>query len=107
MRRSPAKLDTPLLPEPHDGYFAASLASADPELDQIIGRESARQRDQIELIASENFVSRAVLEAQGSLMTNKTVEGYPGARYHGGADQADEIERLAIRRATELFSTLR
>ena len=95
--------DAPILPEPDAGYFAAPLAASDPELDRIIGREFARQRDQIELIASENMVSRAVLEAQGSLMTNKTVEGYPGARYHGGADQADAIERLTIRRACELF----
>ena len=89
--------------EPHAGYFTAPLAESDPELAGMIGRELARQRDQVELIASENIVSRAVLEAQGSVLTNKTVEGYPGKRYHGGADLADEIERLAIARATRLF----
>ncbi len=89
--------------EPHPGYFTDSLATSDPDLAGMIGRELARQRSQVELIASENLVSRAVLEAQGSVMTNKTVEGYPGKRYHGGAEQADEIERLAIERATRLF----
>ncbi len=89
--------------EPHPGYFTAPLAASDPELAGLIDRELARQRDQVELIASENIVSRAVLEAQGSVLTNKTVEGYPGKRYHGGAELADGIERLAIARATELF----
>ena len=90
-------------PAPHEGYFTRPLSETDPGLAAMIGRELARQRDQIELIASENLVSRAVLDAQGSVMTNKTVEGYPGARFHGGADFADEIERLAIERATRLF----
>jgi glycine hydroxymethyltransferase len=89
--------------EPHSGYFAAPLSESDPELAGLIGRELTRQRDQVELIASENIVSRAVLEAQGSVLTNKTVEGYPGRRYHGGTELADGIERLAIARATELF----
>ncbi len=89
--------------EPHEGYFTRPLSETDPGLAAMIDRELARQRDQIELIASENLVSRAVLDAQGSVMTNKTVEGYPGARFHGGADFADEIERLAIERATRLF----
>ncbi len=87
----------------HAGYFTASLGESDPELAGMVGRELARQRDQIELIASENIVSRAVLEAQGSILTNKTVEGYPGNRYHGGADLADEIEVLGIARARALF----
>ncbi len=90
--------------EPHEGYFTKSLRAVDPKLATMIRGELDRQQNQVELIASENFVSRAVLEAQGSVMTNKTVEGYPGARYHGGADFADEVERLAIERATELFS---
>jgi glycine hydroxymethyltransferase len=88
---------------PHAGYFTDSLTESDPELAGMIGRELERQRDQIELIASENIVSRAVLEAQGSILTNKTVEGYPGNRYHGGADPADEIETLGIARARALF----
>ena len=90
-------------PAPHEGYFTRPLSETDPGLAAMIGRELARQRDQIELIASENLVSRAVLDAQGSVLTNKTVEGYPGARFHGGADFADQIERLAIERATRLF----
>ena len=89
--------------EPHPGYFTADLSQADPELDRLIRGEVARQQDQIELIASENIVSRAVLEAQGSVLTNKTVEGYCGRRYHGGAEFADAIERLAIERAKRLF----
>ena len=110
MSLSPASsLDAPLLPEPHAGYFAAPLAASDPELDRIIGREFARQRDQIELIASENMVSRAVLEAQGSLMTNKTVEGYPGARYHGGADpvNAFRCQRYWFSVAPRLYPIIR
>ncbi len=87
----------------HQGYFTASLAEADPEISAAIERENARQSEGIELIASENLVSRAVLDAQGSVMTNKTVEGYPGARYYGGAEPADEIERLGIERACRLF----
>jgi glycine hydroxymethyltransferase len=88
---------------PHPGYFEANLAQSDPEVWAAIRGELARQQDQIELIASENLVSRAVLEAQGSVMCNKTVEGYPGARYYGGAAFADAIERLAIARACRLF----
>ncbi|MFQ5995271.1 MAG: serine hydroxymethyltransferase [Acidiferrobacterales bacterium] len=89
--------------EPHHGYFTASLAEADPELAEALSNELRRQQDQIELIASENLVSRAVLEAQGSVFTNKTVEGYIGRRYHGGADYADIIEGLAVERAKVLF----
>ncbi|MEE8212442.1 MAG: serine hydroxymethyltransferase, partial [Acidiferrobacterales bacterium] len=80
---------------PHPGYFSASLADADPQVAQAVAGELHRQQDQIELIASENLVSRAVLEAQGSILTNKTVEGYIGRRYHGGAEFADALEGLA------------
>ena len=75
--------------EPHSGYFSAALAEADPEIHDAVRGELARQRNQIELIASENLVSNAVLEAQGSILTNKTVEGYPGRRYYGGVEYAD------------------
>lgn len=91
--------------EPHEGYFSALLQDSDPELAAMISRELTRQRDNIELIASENIVSRAVLEAQGSVLTNKTVEGYPGHRYHGGAEVADEVELLAVDRARRLFGS--
>jgi glycine hydroxymethyltransferase len=83
--------------------FTDELATVDPEIAAAIAGEHARQREQIELIASENLVSRAVLQAQGSILTNKTVEGYPGARYYGGAEFADRIEQLAIDRACRLF----
>ncbi|ACL60697.1 serine hydroxymethyltransferase [Methylobacterium nodulans] len=86
----------------HAGYFTQGL-DADPELAAAIRGELARQQDGIELIASENIVSRLVLEAQGSVLTNKTVEGLAFARYYGGAEFADAIEDLAIRRATRLF----
>ncbi len=85
-----------------EGYFTSGL-DADPELARAIRGELARQRDGIELIASENIVSRLVLEAQGSVLTNKTVEGLPYKRYYGGAEFADEIESLAIQRACRLF----
>lgn len=87
----------------HPGYFSAPLSESDPQVAQAVQGELARQQQQIELIASENLVSRAVLEAQGSIFTNKTVEGYVGRRYHGGADYADSIEALAIERAKRLF----
>jgi glycine hydroxymethyltransferase len=89
---------------PPSGFFTSSLAATDPQVAAAIVAESERQEDQIELIASENLVSRATLEALGSVMTNKTVEGYPGARYYGGAEHADTIERLAIDRAKDLFA---
>jgi glycine hydroxymethyltransferase len=85
-------------------FFATSLAHGDPAISGFIGQELERQQNQIELIASENIVSRAVLEAQGSLLTNKYAEGYPGRRYYGGCEFVDEIEQLAIDRAKELFS---
>ena len=85
------------------GFFSAQLAGADPDISAMIGREMKRQQDNIELIASENIVSRAVLEAQGSILTNKYAEGYAGKRYYGGCEFIDEIETLAIERAKQLF----
>ena len=84
-------------------YFGAGLAESDPEIFAAIGKELARQQDQIELIASENIVSKAVLEAQGSVLTNKYAEGYPGKRYYGGCEFVDIAEELAIERAKTLF----
>jgi len=86
-----------------DQFFSASLADSDPAIAKVVSRELGRQQDQIELIASENIVSRAVLEAQGSVMTNKYAEGYPGRRYYGGCEEVDVAEELAIARAKELF----
>jgi len=88
--------------DPH-AYFATHLRETDPEIYGAIAGELSRQQDQIELIASENLVSLASLDALGSVMVNKTVEGYPGRRYYGGAEFADTLEQLAIDRATELF----
>jgi glycine hydroxymethyltransferase len=84
-------------------FFAAPLAETDPELAAAIGEELIRQQDGIELIASENIVSAAVLEAQGSVLTNKYAEGYPGKRYYGGCKYVDIAEQLAIERACKLF----
>ncbi|MCS0497001.1 serine hydroxymethyltransferase [Ancylobacter mangrovi] len=84
-------------------FFSATLAETDPELAGAISAELGRQRDEIELIASENIVSRAVLEAQGSVLTNKYAEGYPGRRYYGGCQFVDVAEQLAIDRAKKLF----
>lgn len=84
-------------------FFSASLRDVDPEIAHVIGQELGRQRDEIELIASENIVSRAVLEAQGSVLTNKYAEGYPGRRYYGGCQFVDIAETLAIERAKKLF----
>ena len=86
------------------GFFDRPLAEADPELARAIAGELARQRHEIELIASENIVSRAVLEAQGSVLTNKYAEGYPGRRYYGGCAWVDVAESLAIERAKRLFA---
>jgi len=85
------------------GFFTQSLAERDPEIAKAIGLELGRQRDEIELIASENIVSAAVMEAQGSVMTNKYAEGYPGKRYYGGCQFVDIAENLAIDRAKQLF----
>ncbi|MBU6508261.1 MAG: serine hydroxymethyltransferase [Alphaproteobacteria bacterium] len=84
-------------------FFSAGVGDADPEVAGAIGREVGRQRFEIELIASENIVSRAVLEAAGSPLTNKYAEGYPGRRYYGGCQYVDEAETLAIERAKRLF----
>ncbi len=86
-----------------DRFFEAPLDRADPDISAAVSAELTRQQRQIELIASENIVSRAVLEAQGSVLTNKYAEGYPGRRYYGGCEFVDEVERLAIERATRLF----
>jgi len=96
---------------PHDGhrpvadsgFFTEALTSRDPEIARAIEQELGRQRDEIELIASENIVSAAVMEAQGSVMTNKYAEGYPGRRYYGGCQFVDIAENLAIERACQLF----
>jgi glycine hydroxymethyltransferase len=86
-----------------EGFFSRSLAQTDPAIADAIGAELTREQTQIELIASENIVSRAVLEAQGSVLTNKYAEGYPGRRYYQGCDPSDIIEQLAIDRAKQLF----
>jgi glycine hydroxymethyltransferase len=84
-------------------FFTATLAESDPEIADAIAKELGRQQHEIELIASENIVSRAVLEAQGSVMTNKYAEGYPGKRYYGGCEFVDVAETLAVERAKKLF----
>ncbi|NGM38782.1 serine hydroxymethyltransferase, partial [Methylobacterium sp. DB0501] len=84
-------------------FFSASLSDVDPELAGAVAQELGRQQHEIELIASENIVSRAVLEAQGSVLTNKYAEGYPGRRYYGGCEFVDIAETLAIERAKRLF----
>lgn len=86
-----------------DGFFTQDVADRDPELFASLADELRRQQEQIELIASENIVSRAVLQAQGSVMTNKYAEGYPGRRYYGGCEYVDVAERLAIERAKTIF----
>ncbi len=86
-----------------EGFFASGLTETDPAIAKCIGEELGRQAHEIELIASENIVSRAVLQAQGSILTNKYAEGYPGKRYYGGCEFVDEVETLAIDRAKQLF----
>ena len=100
MSPSPSSAKTASAP---DSFFTATLEQADPEIAAAIKGELGRQRHEIELIASENIVSRAVLEAQGSVLTNKYAEGYPGARYYGGCEWVDVAETLAIERAKKLF----
>ena len=90
-------------PHRDTGFFTAELEDTDPAVFGAISRELGRQRDEIELIASENIVSKAVMQAQGSVMTNKYAEGYPGRRYYGGCQFVDEAEELAIARARQLF----
>jgi glycine hydroxymethyltransferase len=94
-----AAASLPLFPN----FFSATLAETDPEIAEAIRNELGRQQHEIELIASENIVSKAVLEAQGSIMTNKYAEGYPGKRYYGGCQYVDVAETLAIERAKKLF----
>ena len=86
------------------GFFNSSLAHTDPEVASAINDELKRQQDQIEMIASENIVSTSVMEAQGSILTNKYAEGYSGRRYYGGCEHVDVIETLAIERAKKLFN---
>src|SRR5579872_5278715 len=99
---SPSSLSAKTASAP-DSFFTATVAQADPEIAAAIAGELGRQRHEIELIASENIVSRAVLEAAGSVLTNKYAEGYPGARYYGGCEYVDIVETLAIERAKALF----
>lgn len=89
--------------ECHQLFDKSDLGRLDPQIAEAIARERRRQEEKIEMIASENIVSKAVLEAQGSILTNKYAEGYPGARYYGGCAYVDEVEELARRRAMELF----
>jgi glycine hydroxymethyltransferase len=98
VKKSP-KTSAPLFP----GFFKEKLAKSDPKIAKAIASELVRQQNEIELIASENIVSRAVMEAQGSIMTNKYAEGYPGRRYYGGCQYVDVSENLAIERACKLF----
>lgn len=90
-------------PPSTEDFFKADLGRSDPAVAKILGAELTRQQEQIELIASENIVSKAVLDAQGSVLTNKYAEGYPGKRYYGGCEVVDEVEVLAIERAKQLF----
>ena len=99
----PAAIDPQSDNAADDRFFRASLSEADPEVWRAVRNELGRQRDKIELIASENIVSSAVLEAQGSVLTNKYAEGYPGRRYYGGCEYVDDAEILAIERAKKLF----
>jgi glycine hydroxymethyltransferase len=104
---SPATAKLHLDNDPHSAqgaFFSAPLAQTDPEIAGVLDSELLRQHDEIELIASENYVSRAVLEAAGSVLTNKYAEGYPGRRYYGGCQVVDVAEELAIERAKRLFS---
>src|SRR3954447_14412872 len=87
---------------PH-GFFTSGLSDTDPAVENAVRAELTREQTQIELIASENIVSRAVLEAQGSVLTNKYAEGYPGGRYYQGCSPSDSVETLAIERAKKLF----
>ncbi|WP_310620528.1 serine hydroxymethyltransferase [Flexibacterium corallicola] len=95
--------DTTVTTQLYPEFFTGSLAQVDPEITATIKSELTRQQNEIELIASENIVSKAVLDAQGSIMTNKYAEGYPGRRYYGGCEHVDVAEELAIKRAKQLF----
>ena len=100
---APVRTSDHMMMQGGDRFFGAHLAAADPELKRALDSEMRRQQDNIELIASENIVSRAVLEAQGSVLTNKYAEGYPGRRYYGGCEFVDVAEELARERAKALF----
>src|ERR671938_944816 len=91
------------MPQLQPDYFERPLADVDPEVADAIDREVERQRRTLEMIASENFVPQAILECQGSVLTNKYAEGYPGKRYYGGCEHVDVSEQLAIDRALALF----
>src|SRR5918992_622835 len=84
-------------------YFTKPIADVDPEIAEVLRNEAARQETTLEMIASENFVPQAILDAQGSVLTNKYAEGYPGKRYYGGCEHVDVAEQLAIDRAKALF----
>src|SRR5215208_154069 len=84
-------------------YFSKPVAEVDPEIAEVLANEAARQESTLEMIASENFVPQAVLDCQGSVLTNKYAEGYPGRRYYGGCEHVDVAEELAIARAKEVF----
>src|SRR5919205_1138691 len=84
-------------------YFSRPLAEVDPEIAEVLARELERQQRTLEMIASENFVPQAVLDCQGSVLTNKYAEGLPGKRYYGGCEHVDVIEQLAIDRARQIF----
>ena len=99
MSQAAAKMSDSPLP-----MFTTGVAEADPAIDAVLKGELHRQQEQIELIASENIVSRAVLEAAGSVLTNKYAEGYPRRRYYGGCEEVDKAEDLAIERAKKLFN---
>ena len=99
MATAPEAPSIPLSEVQPAGFFTRRLKDADPAVADAIGAELRREQDQIELIASENIVSRAVLEAQGSVLTNKYAEGYPGRRYYQGCEPSDSVETLAIERA--------
>ena len=88
----------------YQSFFENSLSSSDPEIYKAINDELLRQQQHIELIASENIVSNALLQAQGSVLTNKYAEGYPGKRYYGGCEVVDKIENIAIDRLKTLFN---
>ena len=87
-----------------DGFFNNQLSITDPEISNAIEKEKIRQKEQVELIASENIVSQAVLDAQGSILTNKYAEGYSGRRYYGGCEFIDDLETIGINRVKELFN---
>src|ERR1700712_835587 len=98
------KMDSNVINIRNAGFFSSTLEQADKEVFAAVQKELGRQQNQIELIASENIVSQAVCDAQGTVFTNKYAEGYPGKRYYGGCEFADVVETLAIERAKKLFN---